>query len=405
MPLFHYKAKDASGDLSEGTVAAGNKFELARNLKAEGKEVLFAEETQASGKNFSDAVAAFLTRIKMEDLIMFSKNLSAMINAGLALSRALSVLERQTPNQKFKGVLHELGEDISKGTSLSDAMGKHSAVFSTLFVSMVRAGEESGNLAQSLEVIGSQLEKSYVLRKKIKGAMMYPAVVITAMIIIATLMFIYVVPSLLETFKSMNVELPTSTKVIIFISDSLQNYGLWVFLGAVVLAIGVVMGLRTSRGKRAFEWVVLHLPVISGIAKESNSAMTSRTLSSLLSSGVDIIEALHITRDVVQNSYYKDVIDAAIKNIEKGSALSVAFVEAEKIYPILVGEMIEVGEETGKLSEMLLRVAVFYEAEVEAATKDMATIIEPILMLVIGGGVGFFAVSMITPLYSVMNNI
>ena len=403
MPQFHYKAKESTGGIVEATIEAVDKFTLAKDLKAEGKEVISVEEVQKKGMNID--VSKYLTRIKMQDRIVFAKNLSAMIDAGLALSRALAVLEKQTQNVKFKAVLHDLGEEISKGNSLSVAMAKHPKVFSTLFVFMVRAGEEAGNLVESLKVVGDQLEKSYNLRKKIKGAMMYPSIVIGAMVLIAVLMFMYVVPTLIQTFKDLGGDLPTSTKIIIFISDALQNYGLWVLVGFITLVILTVLGLRTSQGRRGFEWLVLHLPVISGIAKESNSAMTTRTLSSLLTSGVDIIESLNITRDVLQNSYYKEVISKAIENVKKGVPLSAAFLEADKIYPILVGEMIEVGEETGKVSEMLFRVAIFYESEVEAATKDMATIIEPILMLVIGGGVGFFAISMISPMYSVMNNI
>lgn len=403
MPTFHYKVRESSGAIVEGDTEEEDKFALVKELKGQGKEVIAIDEVEKKSMNID--VGKYFSRIKMQDLIMFSKNLAAMIDAGLSLSRALSVLEKQTQKVKFKEVLHDLNEEISKGNSLSDAMGKHPKAFSTLFVSMVRAGEESGNLSQALGVVGDQLEKSYNLRKKIKGAMIYPSVVITAMVIIAILMFVYVVPTLIGTFKEMDVELPTTTKVVIFISDSIQNYGLLVFLAFIVFVTGIVMALRTARGKRAFEWFVLHMPVVSGIAKEANAALTARTLSSLLSSGVDIIESINITRDVLQNSYYKEVLEKAAQGVQKGTALSVAFVEAEKIYPILVGEMIEVGEETGKLSEMLMRVAGFYEAEVEAATKDMATIIEPILMLVIGGGVGFFAISMISPMYSVMNNI
>ena len=403
MSTFHYKVRESSGAITEGDSDAADKFALAKELKAQGKEVIAIDEVEKKGMNID--VSKYLTRIKMQDRIVFAKNLSAMIDAGLSLSRGLSVLEKQTQNIKFKGILHDLNEEISKGNSLSDAMAKHEKVFSTLFVSMVRAGEESGNLSQALTVIGNQLEKSYNLRKKIKGAMIYPSVVISAMLIIAVLMFIYVVPTLIGTFKELGGDLPASTKAIIFVSDSLQNYGVWVLLGFIVLLTGFIMALRTPRGRRSFEWFVLHMPVVSGIAKEANSALTARTLSSLLSSGVDIIESINITRDVLQNSYYKEVLEKASQGVQKGTALSVAFAEADNIYPILVGEMVEVGEETGKLSEMLMRVASFYEAEVEAATKDMATIIEPILMLVIGGGVGFFAISMISPMYSVMNNI
>ena len=278
-------------------------------------------------------------------------------------------------------------------------------VFPPLFVSMVGAGEESGNLADSLLIVGNQLEKTYLLKKKIKGAMIYPAIVISAMIIIAILMFIFVVPTLSETFKSMNVELPMSTTIIIGISEFLANHGILALLIAVIVVTVLVILFRTPKGKRYGELTLLHLPIFSKLVKESNSARTARTLSSLLSAGVDVVEAISITKSVVQNSFYKDVLTAAGENVQKGIALSAIFMENSNLYPVLVGEMIEVGEETGKLSDMLLRVAEFYENEVDTATRDLSTIIEPILMVVIGAGVGFFAVSMITPMYSIMSGI
>jgi type IV pilus assembly protein PilC len=218
-------------------------------------------------------------------------------------------------------------------------------------------------------------------------------------------MFIYVVPTLAATFKELNVELPTSTKVIMWISDVLSNHLLVGLAGAVALGFCVAGVLRTKRGHRAFEKSLFYLPIVGGLVRQSNAARTTRTLSSLLTSGVDMIESITITKDVLQNSYYKDVMDLAIDRVQKGISLSSVFMENEKIYPLLVGEMVEVGEETGKLSEMLLNVAIFYEDEVDSATKNMSTIIEPLLMVVIGASVGFFAVSMITPMYSVMSGI
>ena len=190
-----------------------------------------------------------------------------------------------------------------------------------------------------------------------------------------------------------------------WISDTLANHFLFGLMSVLAFAAGVWGILRTKQGHRAFEYSLFYIPIVGTLVRQSNAARTTRTLSSLLSSGVDMIEAITITKDVLQNSYYKEVMDLAIDRVQKGISLSSVFTENEKIYPLLVGEMIEVGEETGKLSEMLLNVAVFYEDEVDSATKNMSTIIEPLLMVFIGGSVGFFAISMITPMYSVMTNI
>ncbi len=405
MSTFKYKIKEPSGEESEGSIEAPDRFAATADLRASGKTVISVEEKSDFTIPGLEYVEGLMNRVKEHDLIVFAHSLSAMMTAGLSLSRALSILERQATNKTFKKTITALIEEISRGGTLSFGMSKAPRVFSPLFVSMVRAGEESGGLAQSLLVVGDQIEKSYTLKKKIKGALIYPSVVISALIIIGILMFIYVVPTLTDTFKSLNVELPTSTKVIIFISDVLSNHfllGFSVVLFVVIVFIGV---LRTKAGKRTFERALFYIPVINSLMRQGNAARTTRTLSSLLSSGVDMIEAIAITRDVLQNSFYKEVLGEASSRIQKGDPLSAVFVENEKIYPLLVGEMIEVGEETGKLSDMLLNVAIFFENEVDSATKNMSTIIEPVLMVIIGVSVGFFAVSMITPMYSVMTNI
>lgn len=405
MPKFKYKVREAGGGETEGEVTATDRFAVAADLRGAGKIIVSIEEA----KEFSIPGVAFinglLARVKLRDLIIFSHNLSLMMTAGLSLSRALSILERQTKNPTFKTTIKTLIEDISHGNTLSGSMAKFPKVFSPIFVSMVRAGEESGGLAASLLVVGDQLEKSYLLKKKIKGALIYPSVVLSALAIIAVLMFIFVVPTLAATFKDLHVELPTSTKVIMWISDVLSNHLLAGLTGVLVFGFGLASILRTPRGHRAFEAALFRLPIVGGLVRQSNAARTTRTLSSLLSSGVDMIEAITITRDVLQNSYYKEVMSIAIDRVQKGISLSSVFVENEKIYPLLVGEMVEVGEETGKLSQMLMNVAIFYEDEVDSATKNMSTIIEPLLMVVIGISVGFFAVSMITPMYSVMSGI
>ena len=405
MTRFNYKIQNSAGKIETGAIEATDKFSLAAQFKNEGKIVISLSEFKQKDYLKLEVLNEMLSRIKLQDKIIFARNLSAMINAGLSLSRALGVLERQSTNLKFKKVLQSLTYNISKGKSLSDGMKEFPKVFPPLFVSMVGAGEESGNLADSLLIVGNQLEKTYLLKKKIKGAMIYPAIVISAMIIIAILMFIFVVPTLSETFKSMNVELPMSTAIIIGISEFLANHGILALLIAVIVVTVLVILFRTPKGKRYGELTLLHLPIFSKLVKESNSARTARTLSSLLSAGVDVVEAISITKSVVQNSFYKDVLTAAGENVQKGIALSAIFMENSNLYPVLVGEMIEVGEETGKLSDMLLRVAEFYENEVDTATRDLSTIIEPILMVVIGAGVGFFAVSMITPMYSIMSGI
>lgn len=404
MPKFKYKVRELSGEHASGEMEAKDRFAVASELRGTGKSVVSVEEVSGGFTLNMDTINEMLSRVKVRELITFSHNLSAMMTAGLALSRGLSIQERQTKNPALKKTLKTLIAEISKGATLSAGMAKFPKVFSPIFVSMVRAGEESGGLSDALMTVGDQLEKSYLLKKKIKGAMIYPSVVIATLFIIGVLMFIYVVPTLAATFKELNTELPTSTKVIMWISDFLSNHLLVGIAAIVGIGTAIFFALRTKKGMRGLEFISFRLPVVGELVRQSNAARTARTLSSLLSSGVDMLEAITITKDVLQNSYYKELMTTAGERVQKGIPLSTVFAEND-IYPLLVGDMIEVGEETGKLSEMLLNLALYYENEVDEATKNMSTIIEPLLMVFIGASVGFFAISMISPMYSVMSNV
>jgi len=270
---------------------------------------------------------------------------------------------------------------------------------------MVKAGEESGRLAGALRTVALQMEQSYQLKRKIRGALMYPTIVITAMVIVGILMLIFVVPTLTQTFKELNIDLPLSTRIVIAVSDILSRYSIMSLTALVAVIVGLVAFSRTKNGRKAWSTTVLHLPIISTLVKETNAARTARTLSSLLSSGVDVVSALKITGDVLQNTRYRDIIREAEKKIQKGEQVSGTFTAHEDLYPPMVGEMVAVGEETGKLPDMLLQIAEFFEGEVAQKTKDLSTIIEPLLMIVIGIVVGFFAVSMISPTYSLVGGL
>jgi type IV pilus assembly protein PilC len=404
MPIFHYKTIDKEGKKMEGTIESKDKFSLYHSLKKDDNTIISAEEV-GEGDNFSFMkLFSFLNGVSMRNKIVFARNLSQMIEAGLPITRGLSIMERQTRG-KFKTILGELNESISKGNSLSDSMKKYPDVFSTLFVSMARAGEESGNLSMALKNIGLQMEKTYQLTKKIRGALMYPAVIFSLMIVIGFLMMVFMVPTLTATFTGLGLKLPLATRIIIGTSNFLQSYFIFVILGAIVSAFLIAAGLRTKRGQRAIDIFIIHMPVLNDIVRQINSARTTRTLSSLLSSGVDIVVAIGITKDVIQNSYYKEVLDKIQISIQKGEQISTIFLANENLYPLFVGEMVSVGEETGKIGEMLSNVATFYEDEVDQKTKDMSSVIEPFLMIFIGLAVGLFAIAIIGPMYSLADSI
>jgi type IV pilus assembly protein PilC len=387
----------------EKIIEADDKFALFRQLKKDNETLVsFKEEKAGSLRKFN---ISFGSGIKTAEKINFARNLGAMLEAGLALSRALAVIERQASNKRLKKIVTELNASISTGMTLHEAMQKSPNVFSTLFVSMVKAGEESGSLADSLKGIAVQIEKTYSIQRKLKGALIYPAIIFSVMIIVGILMLIYVVPTLTATFTQVNAKLPLSTQILIDVSNFLQFHYIIFISGIISLIVAFFYARSTKKGKRFFDFLSLHLPIIGGIVKETNAARTARTLSSLLSSGVDMVLAMQITAEVLQNSYYKEILLETEKIIQKGQPIASVFSANEKLYPPFVSEMVSVGEETGKLTAMLLGVAVFYENEVEQKTKDMSTIIEPVLMVFIGAAVGFFAVSIITPTYTVLNNI
>jgi type IV pilus assembly protein PilC len=405
VPEFLYKAQKITGELVSDKREAADRFSLARTLRSEGLLPLHIDEFKGKKKLSVDWINEHLSSIKVRDKFIFARNIASMLDAGLALSRIFEVMQRQSKNPKMKRVLNELNEDVKAGKTFSEALKKHSSIFPPIFISMVKAGEEGGNLAESLRVVGIQMEKSYLLIKRVKGALIYPAIILALMAAITVLMLIFVVPTLTSTFKELGGQLPLSTRAIIFVSDFLKNQFI-IFFGLILAVIGSMYAfLKSKVGKRAFDYFVLHMPLISPIVKETNAARTARTFASLLTAGVDIVLAAEITGDVLQNSYYKAVLNEARQRIQKGEPMSEVFTKNEQLYPAFVAEMISVGEETGQLAKMFTGVAVFYEDEVEQKTKDMSTVIEPFLMIIIGVAVGFFAVSMIMPTYSLVNNI
>lgn len=405
MPQFRYKGRNHEGVLKEGTREANDKFSLYRDLRSEGIAATGVEEVTGSSQSYVRAFLSKFNTVPLHDRITFARNLGSMLDAGLALSRALTVMERQIKNPRLNKIVTEVNTSVKEGKTLSDSLAIHPNVFNKLFVSMVRAGEESGTLSKSLKNLSDQMNSVYLLGKKVKGALVYPAVIMVLMLGIGILMLVYVVPTLTSTFKELNIELPWSTRLVIGLSDALRNHSLLFLLGGVGLGVGAYFAARAKATRRAFDFIVLRIPIIGVLVKETNAARTARTLSALLAAGVEVVLSMEITENVVQNSYFKTVLGEAKEKIKKGDPIAAVFEANDKYYPPLVGEMISIGEETGKIGEMLEGVASFYENEVDQKTKDLSSVVEPFLMIFIGAAVGFFALAMITPTYSLVNAI
>ncbi len=402
---FSYTAEKAGGEVYKGIAEAADRFALYATVRQEGGKILSFEESGEANWMSMRFWNGFFSHITEYEKILFARNLGAMLSAGLPLARSLSVIERQTKNAKMSVVIASVESDVRRGDTLHAAFGKFPDVFPKLFIAMVRAGEEGGDLPASLQLVADGLERMYVLKKKITGALIYPCIILIAIVGIGFLMMTQVVPTLAQTFAEAGASLPRSTQIVIAVSNILVHYTLLALIG-IVLFVGAVYAIvRTDWGKRGLDFIFLRIPVIGGIVREVNAARTARTLAALLASGVDVITGLDIVGEVVQNSYFRAVIADAAKGVGAGEPLSAAFIRREDLYPAFVGEMMAVGEETGQVAEMLKRLALFYEDEVDRKTKDMSTIIEPFLMIFIGITVGFFAVSMITPIYQLSSTI
>ncbi len=387
------------------TVEAPSRFAVYELIQKEGAVVVDIQEGMQNFQIPAWLNINFGTGVKRAEIIRTTKNLSAMLSAGLSISRALSVIERQSSNKRLKTIITGLSESIKKGSSFHEALTAYPKVFPEIFIAMARSGEESGSLADSLTVVALQMGRAEELVRKIRGAMIYPAIVISAVIVVGILMLIYVVPTLTGTFNQLGVQVPLATRIIVALSDFMVANVALVLGMLIAFFVGGIMFVRSRIGSRVVLAGALYIPVINELVRETYTARASRTLSSLLSAGVPVLEALSITKEVVHAEVFANVVAEAEERVKKGELLSASFSEHPKLYPILMSDMLAVGEETGKVAEMLKQIAEFYEEDVAEKTKDFSTIVEPILMLIIGTVVGIFAVSMIAPIYSLSSAI
>jgi type IV pilus assembly protein PilC len=407
MATFTYKAKSLQGETHTGIKSAKDKKELAKSLRAEGYVLISAqirEEKKKKTSNISISIP-FLNPVLLTDKMFFTKNLQVMVASGVPLPQGLKTLSVASKNQKFGKVLLEIKNEIIKGESFSKALSKYPKFFSELFANMVKVGEEAGTLDKVLGILAKQMEKDHNLRSKIKGALIYPSVIIIAMLGVGILMLATVVPKLADTFNELNIELPTTTKFVIFIGTFLaEKWYIVILIFAVLVFLGMTV-LKTKKGGIMLSRVLLKLPIIAPLVKKTNCAYTARTLSSLIASGVPLVRNLDITSGAVTNFYYKKALKEMADKVRKGEKLSSAMSEYENLYPVIIIQMLKVGEETGETSSVLEKIADFFEQEVTDSARNLSAVIEPVLMLIIGAAVGFFAISMVQPMYSMLEAI
>ena len=401
MTNFAYKALDARGAQAAGEIEGESKAAVAAALRSRGLTVLDLNEVKQGWGQITIG-----GRIKSKDLTVFSRQFATMVNSGLSMLRCLYVLEEQTPNKKLATVITEVRADVEAGISLSDSLEKHPRVFSKLYVSMVRAGELGGILDEVLNRLATQLEKEDSIRRAVKSAMVYPILIGSFAIIVLLGMVLFLIPIFAGMYRDLgNAKLPFLTRIMMGVSNAMLAFP-WdiLILVAIIAAVyGLIRLKRTDRGTHAWDRMKLHIPMgIGEIIRKLAVARFSRTLGTLITSGVPILQAIEITGQAAGNAVIEDAMEDVQQSVKEGQSIT-APLERVSVFPAMVTQMISVGEETGSLDAMLNKIADFYEDEVNAAVKSLTSILEPILMLFVGGLVGLVVISMYLPIFNMMN--
>lgn len=400
MPVYKYTALDAEGRKRTGTVEAHDKATALTLLRNEGLFLTGLEKPQEG------ILASVLSMrgISTNDVVTFTRQFSTMISAGLPLSRCLEVLIGQTDNPNFRKVLADILKGVEGGASLSDSFSKHPEVFSRTYQALVKAGESSGNLDIILKRLAATLEADRTLKSKLKGAMIYPLIVVIAMVGVFVLMMTMVIPQLADMYESMDVELPTPTKVMISISDFFTTNAILVLFLVAGLVFSIFYFKKTEFGKKILSSLSYKIPVFGKINRSKEITSFSRTLSLLVGSAIPIVDSLQIVAEVVGSAELKKATQEATAYVEKGNSLSEYF-RGSKAFPPLLGQMAEVGEETGKMDEVLEKVATYYEGETDASIEGLSAALEPLILILLGGMVGLMIYSIITPIYKLTTSI
>jgi type IV pilus assembly protein PilC len=403
MGTFAFKALDLAGSPTKGEIEAADKQTVASQLRSKGLIVVDIEEKASTGAG--DLLARF-KRVKADDLVIASRQLATMVQSGMSLLRALYVIEEQTESDKLREVWIEVRKDVEAGVALSDALKKHPDVFNELYVAMVQAGETGGILDMTLVRVATQLEKDAALRRQIKAAMIYPALIGGFALIVLVALVAFLVPVFEKIFDDFGGELPAITKFTVFLSHMIT--GRWYLMIAVVA--GIVWLFRywkkSDTGKVQWDRIKLKFPMkIGGIVQKVALARFSRTFSGLIAAGVPMLEAIDITGRTSGNKVIEMAMDDVRDSVKRGGSLTAPMAAVPEAFPVMVTQMIGVGEETGALETMMTKVADFYEEQVEAAVKALTSILEPVMIVVVGSIVGFIVIAMYLPMFKVYDSI
>jgi len=400
---FSFKAKNVAGQVREGLIEAMNKDVAAKIIEKNGYvPISITEDTSVNifGKQF----AKILNGVSQKELMVFFRQLSTLVEARISVVLALQTISEQSENQYMQIILNEVGNDVKDGTSLSDALGKHEDIFSPLIVSMVRAGEVSGNLRQSLEFVAQSIQKNYILTSKIKSALYYPGFVLFFATLVGFLVVTFILPKITLMIKDLDVAIPWYTSILINFGSFMENHWIVVLFIMITFVLGFWYYVRTKEGQLQWQLIVLKIPVVGKMLQNIYITRFAENLSTLLVSGIPVVRSLTIVADVIGNHVYKTMILKAAQDVKVGGSMSSSFLQVREM-PLIVAQMIRIGEESGTLPQVLNSVAVFYNQEVETTTKNMTALMEPLMIVLLGIGVAILVIGVLMPIYNVAGQL
>lgn len=396
MKRFSYKVKDKEGKLIVGKIEASGDRAAAKTLREKGLVVVSIEPERES---IFSLIRGIRDRVKLADLATFTRQLSTMITAGLPITDALLILRTQASPAMSK-VVSSILLDVEGGSSLAAAMEKHPNVFSGVYVSIIRAGETGGVLDEVFARLADNLEKEREFRAKVKGALIYPVIVVIGMFVVATIMMVFVIPRLTAIYKDFNAELPLATQILISVSGFFSRFW-FIGFGFLILAIWALrLFAKSETGRRKIDSLMLKIPIVGPLQRQIILTEFTRTLGLLVGTGISILEGLSVVAGAVGNVIIQDAIRNSAKQVEKGFPLAYALAQQGEVFPPILYQMLSVGEETGKLDEVLGKVSHVFEVEAEQQVKGLTAAIEPLIMIVLGIGVGFLVIAIILPIYN-----
>ncbi len=399
MAFFSYKAREKTGKTVTGLVESPSKIAAARLLHD--KQLFVVSINESRGK-FDPANVVRFQRVPFGEIVNFTRQIATMVVAGLSLPEALAILRAQTTNQVFASAIMDIEHSIVSGGNFGDALARYPQYFTPIYIALVRAGESSGQMDQVLMRLADSLEGERDFRSKVGGAMIYPVIILTGMAIVIGIMMTVVIPKLTELYKDFGVELPYSTQLLIGMSTFMVN---WWWL-VIIVIVGGIYGFgrwrKTTTGELVVDTIILHIPLFGELQKKIILVDFTRTLSMLITSGIRLLDALQILKGALGNVLFRNAIVEISKKVERGFPLGDTFAQYP-VFPPIVSQMMKVGEETGKLDDTLLKLSRYFQSESENLVKGLTTAIEPIIMVVLGVGVGFIVISVITPIYNLTN--